>query len=87
MFTLEPEIEFDFRSIIADQVPTEKVIRQTRIDGLDALPASKRDLLERLRQLTANLRCLPPPTAADHRGIRKPLVSPVTDRRRCAVHR
>lgn len=40
MFILEPEIEFDFRSIIADKVPVEKVIRPTRIDLLDVLPAS-----------------------------------------------
>jgi chromosome partitioning protein len=39
MFIPEPEIEFDIRSIIADQVPTEKPIRQTRIDNLDSLPA------------------------------------------------
>jgi chromosome partitioning protein len=40
MFIPESEIEFDFRSIIADQVPTEKAICPTRIDGLDVLPAS-----------------------------------------------
>ena len=40
MFVPESEIEFDFRSIIADQVPTEKAIKQTRIDRLDVLPAS-----------------------------------------------
>jgi chromosome partitioning protein len=40
MFIPEPEIEFDFRSIFADHVPTEKVIRQTRIDRLDILPAT-----------------------------------------------
>src|SRR5512144_1646122 len=40
MFIPEPEIEFDFRSIIADRVPVEKVIRSTRIENLDVLPAS-----------------------------------------------
>lgn len=40
MFIPEEEIEFDFRSIMADLVPTDKVIRPTRIDGLDVLPAS-----------------------------------------------
>lgn len=40
MFVPEPEIEFDFRSIIADKVPVEKVIRPTRIERLDVLPAS-----------------------------------------------
>ena len=40
MFLAEDEIEFDFRSIIAEKVPTEKVVRQTRIGNLDVLPAS-----------------------------------------------
>jgi chromosome partitioning protein len=40
MFIPEPEIAFDFRSIIADRVPIEKVIRSTRIENLDVLPAS-----------------------------------------------
>lgn len=40
MFIPEPEIEYDFRSIIAERVPVEKVIRQTRIPNLDVLPAS-----------------------------------------------
>jgi Mrp family chromosome partitioning ATPase len=40
MFVPEPEIEFDFRSIIADKVPVEKVIRPTRVERLDVLPAS-----------------------------------------------
>jgi chromosome partitioning protein len=40
VFIPEPEIEFDFRSIIADRVPIEKVIRPPRIDNLDVLPAS-----------------------------------------------
>ena len=40
MFIPEPEIEFDFRSVIADKVPVEKVIRPTRIERLDVLPAS-----------------------------------------------
>jgi chromosome partitioning protein len=40
MFIPEPEIEFDFRSIIADRVPVEKAIRPSRIEGLDVLPAS-----------------------------------------------
>lgn len=40
MFIPEDEIEFDFRSIIAGGVPTEKAIRPTRIEGLDVLPAS-----------------------------------------------
>jgi chromosome partitioning protein len=40
MFLAENEIEFDFRSIIADRVPTEKVVRNTRIGGLDVLPAT-----------------------------------------------
>jgi chromosome partitioning protein len=40
MFLAEDEIEFDFRSIIADRVPTEKVVRKTRILNLDVLPAT-----------------------------------------------
>lgn len=40
MFIPEPEIEFDFRSIIAERIPVDKVIRTTRIDRLDVLPAS-----------------------------------------------
>ena len=40
MFLAEEEIEFDFRSIIADRVPTEKAVRETRIGGLDVLPAT-----------------------------------------------
>lgn len=40
MFIPEGEIEFDFRSIIADGVPVAKVIRPTRIERLDVLPAS-----------------------------------------------
>ena len=40
MFISEDEIEFDFRSIIADKVPVEKVVRPTRIKHLDVLPAS-----------------------------------------------
>ena len=40
MFLHEDEIEFDLRSIIADRVPTDKVIQRTRIAGLDVLPAS-----------------------------------------------
>jgi len=40
MFIPESEIEFDFRSIIAERVPTEKAIQSTRIEGLDVLPAS-----------------------------------------------
>lgn len=40
MFLAEDEIEFDFRSIIADRVPTEKVVRKTRISDLDVLPAT-----------------------------------------------
>jgi chromosome partitioning protein len=40
MFIPEPEIEFDFRSIIVDRVPAEKAVRSTRVDGLDVLPAS-----------------------------------------------
>jgi chromosome partitioning protein len=40
MFIPENEIEFDFRSIIADRTPVEKVIQRTRIDRLDVLPAS-----------------------------------------------
>ena len=40
MFIPETEIEFDFRSIIADKVPVEKVIRSTRIERLDVLPAT-----------------------------------------------
>src|SRR6266496_4353613 len=39
MFLAEDEIEFDFRSIIADRVPTEKVVRKNRISNLDVLPA------------------------------------------------
>jgi chromosome partitioning protein len=40
MFLAEDEIEFDFRSIIAEKVPTEKVVRKTRIINLDVLPAT-----------------------------------------------
>jgi chromosome partitioning protein len=40
MFIPEHEIKFDFRSIIADRVPTEQVICHTRIGGLDVLPAT-----------------------------------------------
>ena len=40
MFIPEPEIKFDFRSIIADKLPVEKAIRGTRIEGLDVLPAT-----------------------------------------------
>ena len=40
MFIPEPDIEFDFRSIIADKVPVEKVVQATRIDRLDVLPAT-----------------------------------------------
>jgi len=40
MFLTEDEIEFDFRSIIADRVLTEKVVRKTRISNLDVLPAT-----------------------------------------------
>ena len=40
MFIPEPEIEFDFRSIIADKVPVDKVIRPTRISNLYVLPAT-----------------------------------------------
>jgi len=40
MFIPEAEIEFDFRSIIADRVPVEKVVRSTRIERLDVLPAT-----------------------------------------------
>lgn len=40
MFIPESEIEFDFRSIIVDQVPTEKVVQPTRIERLSVLPAS-----------------------------------------------
>lgn len=40
MFIPEPEIQFDFRSIIADRVPVEKVIQSTRIPKLDVLPAT-----------------------------------------------
>lgn len=40
MFIPEPEIEFDLRSIIAERTPVEKVIRATRIPGLDVLPAT-----------------------------------------------
>lgn len=40
MFIPESEIQFDFRSIIANRVPVEKVIRATRINNLDVLPAS-----------------------------------------------
>src|SRR5512134_359884 len=40
MFISEEEIEFDLRSIIAERVPVEKVIRSTRIENLDVLPAS-----------------------------------------------
>ena len=40
MFISEAEIEFDFRSIIVNKVPVDKVIRPTRIKNLDVLPAS-----------------------------------------------
>jgi chromosome partitioning protein len=40
MFIPEAEIEFDFRSIIAEGTPADKVIRPTRIKGLDVLPAT-----------------------------------------------
>jgi chromosome partitioning protein len=40
MFIPEPEIQYDFRSIIADKVPVSEVIRPTRINNLDVLPAS-----------------------------------------------
>ena len=40
MFIPEQEIEFDFRSIIADKLPVEKAIRGTRIERLDVLPAT-----------------------------------------------
>lgn len=40
MFISEAEIEFDLRSIIAERTPVEKVIRNTRIPGLDVLPAT-----------------------------------------------
>lgn len=40
MFIPEPEIEFDFRSVIADKIPVDKVIRPTRIQHLDVLPAT-----------------------------------------------
>ncbi len=40
MFIPEREIEHDFRSVIAEKVPIDKVIRTTRIDGLDVLPAT-----------------------------------------------
>jgi chromosome partitioning protein len=40
MFLSEDEIEFDLRSIIAERVPTEKVIQKTRIPNLDVVAAS-----------------------------------------------
>ena len=40
MFIAEEEIQFDFRSIMVERVPIEKVIQPTRIKGLDVLPAS-----------------------------------------------
>jgi chromosome partitioning protein len=40
MFIPEQEIEFDLRSIIAERVPTDKVVRHTRIQNLDVLPAT-----------------------------------------------
>jgi chromosome partitioning protein len=40
MFIPEAEIEFDFRSIIAEGVPAEKAVRPTRLERLDVLPAS-----------------------------------------------
>jgi chromosome partitioning protein len=40
MFIPEADIEFDLRSIIKDRVPVDKVIRPTRLSGLDLLPAS-----------------------------------------------
>lgn len=40
MFIAEEDIEFDLRSVIADRVPLDKVIRQTRLPLLDVLPAS-----------------------------------------------
>lgn len=40
MFIPEHDIEFDFRSIIADKVPVQKVVQSTRMPLLDLLPAS-----------------------------------------------
>ena len=40
MFIPEPDIEYDLRAIIARRIPTEEVVRKTRIYGLDVLPAS-----------------------------------------------
>ena len=55
MFIPETEIEFDFRSIIADRVPSEKVVRTTRIENLDVLPASfDLALLDKELVVTAN---------------------------------
>jgi hypothetical protein len=39
MFIPEPEIEFDIRSIIADQVRLRSRFAKTRIDNLASLPA------------------------------------------------
>ena len=56
MFIPETEIEFDFRSIIADRVPSEKVVRTTRIENLEyVLPASfDLALLDKELVVTAN---------------------------------
>jgi len=40
MFMPEDEIEYDFRSIIVDKAPTDKVVHPTRIPNLDVLPAT-----------------------------------------------
>lgn len=40
MFVDENDIEFDLRSIIVEKVPIDKVVRSTRIEGLDVLPSS-----------------------------------------------
>ena len=40
MFIPEAGIELDLRSIIAERVPIEKVIRPTRVENLDVLPAT-----------------------------------------------
>lgn len=40
MWLDEDDIKHDFRSIVVDRMPVEEVIVQTRLDGLDLLPAT-----------------------------------------------
>ena len=40
MFDPDDDIEFDIYDLVKDEVPLTKVIRQTRIDGLDLVPST-----------------------------------------------